>query len=188
MSQSLLQAAIDLGLKEASRAFSVMIGMKASLSSQGWRQVSLDHISSLTGGAESLVVAVYVRFQGDILGHAIFIFEPEVADFLADAILGQTEKEEIRASALCELGNVASSCILNQVADSRELTILPTPPLLVRDMAGAILEAIAVSLAASGRQAVVLETTIVINDHPYSGHFLIVPDQDEDQIRLGVMV
>ncbi len=187
MNSSVLQAAIDDGLQEASQAFSVMIGMRAHLSSQGWRKVGLNDIATVTGGAESMVVAFYVRFQGDILGHAIFIFEPDIADVLADAILGEAGDEDIRTSALCELGNVASSCILNEMADSMELTILPTPPMLVRDMAGAILEAIAVSLAASGRQAVVLETNISINDDPYSGHFLIVPDQEEDGIRLGVL-
>ncbi len=187
MNEFIMQSAVDQGLRKASGAFSTMIGMETKLSSQGWRQVGLNDMATLTGGIESMVVAVYVRFRGDIPGHAIFIFEPAVAEFLADAILGEVGEEHIRSSALCELGNVASSSILNEVADSTELAVYPSPPMIVTDMAGAILQAIAVSMAASDRQAVVLETTISIDDHPYSGHFLIVPDREDDGIRLGVL-
>ena len=95
---------------------------------------------------------MYVAFSGDIDGHVALCMAPEASDFILRVLLmtddlDTPEMRYLADSMVSELGNVAASAFLNAVADTTKLTVLPSPPFVVRDMWAAVLQSIVVAMA-----------------------------------------
>jgi len=108
--------------------------------------VDLKTVPLLAGDPESVVLSSHVTFHGDAEGQLMILFRPDSAErlaaFLAPDLFQGLRPEEVPSlleSLLLEVANVVGSSVLNAVADGAGITISPTPPILVRDMAGAIL-------------------------------------------------
>lgn len=171
---------IQQGLDRASQNLGIMTGLPFSLRAPRVEFLPLQRVPLILGNPAEVVVAVYLGISGDVSGHLMLFFTTEsacqLADLLLEKPLGSTEMlDEMDTSALAEVGNVTGSACLNALSNGTGLTIVPTAPAMVTDMAGAILQPVVADLFLSGDEALVIETgfseTIV-------GHFLILPDQD----------
>ncbi len=106
----------------------------------------LRDVPMLAGDPEAPVLASYVSFEGDAEGQLMMLFRPDSAERMAGFLLPEVftglrpeEVPPLLESLLLEIANVVGSSLINAVADGAGILISPTPPLLVRDMAGAIL-------------------------------------------------
>ncbi|NPV69497.1 MAG: chemotaxis protein CheC [Firmicutes bacterium] len=175
---NILYKAIAGGIGEARQVIELMVSVKVSTSSD-LRPVDISKIPSLMGPLDRTVVATYSRVAGDIDGHLAFLYEPGAAETLAALVTGQDRPDpELGASALCEVSNVAGSRILNFLSDASGLRILPTPPILVSDMAGAILQSVLYDLAPFGNEAMVLKTDIRLQERGVMGMMVLIPSKD----------
>jgi chemotaxis protein CheC len=114
--------------------------------------VELSHLAMVAGDPERPVVAVYLGIEGDIPGHILLAFSEAMALGLVDMLLDQatgttTELGAMEVSALAEAGNVAGSFFLTTIADWAGLALPPTPPVVIHEMCGAILDTLAAELA-----------------------------------------
>jgi chemotaxis protein CheC len=85
----------------------------------------------------------------------------------------------LQRSALAEVGNVSGCAFLNSLADAIKMRITPTTPLIVCDMAGAILDAMLADIAQTNDRALVIQTEFTTDGTAdFTGHFLLLPDAD----------
>ena len=134
------------------------------------------------------MVAVYLAICGNTNGHMIAIYQPQTAFDLIDMLLGQpagTTKElsEMERSVLGEVGNIMGSFFLNHLSNTTGNSLQPSPPAVLMDMAGAILEVATVSVMEQCDQTFVIETIFESSDRQVAGTFLVMPVPGMDVIQ-----
>lgn len=184
-----LRSIVEKGLADSSAALSSMTTGGIRLKEPVLQFLPLHEVPGIAGGPEVVVVAVYLGIQGDLTGHLMLLFGRQAARQVVDMLMGlpkgsTQELDEIGLSALAETGNVCGSSLLNALSDRTGLTIVPTTPAVVTDMAGAILESVVTELYLNGDEALVVETAF--NDE-IPGHFLLMPDQDSMATLIAVL-
>jgi len=177
---TVLYAIVERGLADSSRALAAMTIGGIQLREPQLQFLPLTTVPSIAGGPEAVVVAVYLGILGDVCGHLMLLFDEICALRVVDMLLEQpagTAKvlDDISLSALAETGNVCGTSFLNALSDRTGLRIIPTTPIVVTDMAGAILQSVVTELYLSGDEVLMVETTFNEN---VPGHFLLMPDQD----------
>jgi chemotaxis protein CheC len=115
------------------------------------------------GDPESEMVGIYLLMKGDLSGQAILIFPLasalNLADALLDAPLGTSSSlGDLECSALAEAGNLTVSYFLNAMAALTGIPLRPSPPAVMVDMLGAILNVVITSLAATSDDLLMIET------------------------------
>ena len=120
----------------------------------------------------------------------VLLYEPRMACGFVDMLMmrppGTTKQlGEMEQSALGELGNVVGTSFLNVIADSSGVTLLPSPPTVLTDMAGALLDVIAADLLLAHDRALIAETTFTTADREISGMFFAVPSHSLFNVLQG---
>ena len=85
---------------------------------------------------------------------------------------------EMEESALGELGNIVGSGFLNALADATGLTLQPSPPTVMTDMAGALLDIIASDILLTQDDAFVAEANFHAPGRDIKGMFFVIPTQN----------
>lgn len=132
-------------------------------------------------GPETPVTAVYLAFSGGIEGHVVLSMAPEAAGRLSrvllmyDTDLDTPELLFLADSMVGELGNIIASAFLNAVANAAGLTVLPTPPCVIHDMWGAVLQSVVVEVAQEQSYGILVESSLVIDGDPLDGSLVVLP-------------
>lgn len=171
---------VNQSTANAMATLSTMMGREVAVHSLGLRQVSMDEVVRLVGGPEALTVGVYLTVSGSANGHIMLMYEPKIALAFVDMLMGQeigttSDLGEMELSALGEMGNVVGSSFLNALADGANLRLMPSPPVLFRDMAGALIDIIAADVLMTRDEAFIADTTFRIGDNHLSGIFFVIP-------------
>jgi len=150
-------------LERAGTSLSEMAGIQIEVTSSSLELVSLAQVPSAAGAADAVAVGVYVAMTGEGQGHVLLLMDEPVAQQLAGALLFEDPSsvcvaEELPASALAEAGNVSCSAFMNLLGDSTGIRLEVTPPAVVQDMRGAIVDAIVADVALLGDEALVIGT------------------------------
>jgi chemotaxis protein CheC len=169
------------GLNNAVAGLSQMAGQDIKIASIDFKKVPVKKIPYLFGGPEALVIAVYLEISGKSNGHMVIVYEPKVAYDLVDLLLGQpqgTTKQlaEMETSTLGEVGNIMGSFFLNHVSDTTGLSFQPSPPAVMMDMVGAILDSALAILLEHTEEIYIMEMVFGTNDRQVAGTFLVIPD------------
>lgn len=171
---------ISRGVTNAVVGLSQMAGQDIKVIDVIVKKVPVKDITELFGGPEALIIAVYLEICGKDNGHMVVVYEPNVAFDLVDMLLGQpagTTKElsDMERSALGEVGNIMGSFFLNYISDTTGLQFKPSPPAVMMDMAGAVLDGTLASLLAYNDTTYIMESLFGTKDHQVAGTFLVLP-------------
>lgn len=169
------------GTRNAATVLSEMVGQDIRVTAPKVQLVPLKDVAREAGGPEVCSVGIYLGVSGDIAGHMVLIFPLHSAFQLVDLLMEcppgtTTVLEEIEQSALAELGNVTGSSFLNALSDFTRLKICPSPPAVVVDMVGAIIDTVLADLSLVSEEAFIVETTFSENAQEIKGIFFLVPD------------
>ena len=178
-----LKAYADLvmrGSTHAISALSQMVGQEVKVDFFGTKQVPITGIPDLVGGREAFAVAVYLAVGGSARGHVFLMYSPQTALQLVDLLLGDppgtaTSFDEMEESALAEMGNVMASFFLNVLADATNLDLKPSPPAVMMDMVGAILDVAVADIFEDSDTALAVEASFSTDIHDITGTFLVLP-------------
>lgn len=148
-----------LAVENSRRILSVLTGRDLKVDCQSIDCTGVADLPVLSGQFEDIVLSSWVSFRGGMEGQLIILFRPDSArqlvSFLSSVITEGVDSEghyDIQVSIVSEVANIVGCSFLDAVADRAEMVLRPSPPLLIREMAGAILEsAMAVSYFESGR-------------------------------------
>ena len=146
-------------------------------------KVPIAQVPARAGSPEAKMVGIYVVIGGGLRGQVILILPMtsalNLADLMMDEPLGTaTDLGLMERSVLSEVGNMAISYFLNSVASLDEMPDLlrPSPPAVMVDMLGAILNVIVTPVAAVRDDLLIIETAFRDTRGAIQGRFWVLPD------------
>ena len=180
----------NLGLQNATKALADMVNLKIVSENPVTNVMPFGEIPRLVGGEEEDAVGVYLQISGDISGHIMLLWDYTAALNLVDLLMENptgttTSIGEMEQSALKEVGNMVGSFFLNAMADFTGLKCTPSPPALVIDMMGSILNTLSAQVAMEGNHSLVIDTTFKEGAHSVLGNFMLIPSSSSTSTILA---
>lgn len=178
---SALQTIAQEGIHNAARGFSGLLGQTLTVVNPTVRLVPLFDIPSMSGGPEREAIGIYLRAEGDLSGQIMMIIPYQKALELVDLLLGEpigttTQLGSYERSALAEVGNQAGTFFLNSVAKIISVSLRPSPPAVMVDMVGAILDIIVATHGGITDQVMLLQADIMNGDRSIETNFWVIPE------------
>jgi chemotaxis protein CheC len=189
-------------MARAGEALGSMSGNPVQIQTPQLRRCTANQVLAMAGGPEAVVLAVYVGITGSLRGHALLFFSPEdahrLAGILLAGLLGPGELpmdssddplfyDELEMSALQEAGNVTISAFLNELGMHLHEPVMPTPPQVIVEMAGAVLDAVLLDLVADGNQVLAAKTTFTEGGLAIDGALFVLPRAESLQVLLDAL-
>ena len=169
------------GIKNAADGFSGMVGRRIEVSNPDIELVPLLTIPKIVGGLEDDAVGVYLRFEGDMTGQIMMIIPHQKALELVDLLMGVekgTTKHlgSLERSALGELGNLCGTFFLNSIAKTVGASFRPSPPAIVVDMLGAILDIVVATAGGVNEHVLLMHANFMDGIRFVETDFWVIPD------------
>lgn len=184
-----LREVSNIGVAHAATALSQLIGRSISLQVPKVLMTDITKVPEALGGAEKIVVGIYLQMLGDARGNILIILPRESALKLLSRLLPREKSEgtlltELEISALKEVGNILASAYLNALGALMRKTLIPSVPVLSFDMAGAVIDYVLIELGEVGDLALMVETEFFGEDEKISGQFFLLPDPESLKVIL----
>ena len=178
----LLKELGNIGAGNATSALSQMMGMKLDMDRSDVRLLSFKDVGGAMGGADQVMVGIYLLAEGDINGSMMFLLGTKSARNLVNVLMGtpdntSEELSEIELSALKEVGNIITGAYLNSLSMLTGLSMLPSVPSIAVDMMGAILSVPAIAFGIEADEILLVDTQFS-SDVQMDGYFIMLPDMD----------
>jgi chemotaxis protein CheC len=178
-----LQKLVSIGFKNAARGFSDMVGESYTLSDPTIRLVPLSEIPFILGGPENDAVGIYLRIHGDLNAQVMLVFPYDKALEMVDMLLGLTTGTtnrlgSLERSALGEVGNLTGTFFFNAISQRTGVDARPTPPAVMVDMVGAILDVIIAAIGEVAEFVLMFETKFQMGERETPANFWISPDPE----------
>jgi chemotaxis protein CheC len=175
-------AYVSLGTDNAMKGLSEMIGQEIEVRAFGLRRVPVADIADIVGGPEVMSIGIYLTVSGSAEGHLMLMYEPSIAHAFVDLLMYQpigttVELGEMELSALGEMGNIIGAFFLNAIADAANIELWPSPPAVMADMAGALLDVVTADILLTQDETYVAETTFNVAGNEISGMFFVMPSE-----------
>lgn len=173
----------NIGSGNATTALSQLLDKPVNMSVPSVRILSFAQVAEVFGGAEQVVIGIYLRVEGEAAGNMFFILTRHHAKKLLRNLVGlnandEAEFSDMDISALSEIGNILVGSYLTSLCNFTNLKMIPTVPALSIDMAGAILSYGLLQFGKLGEQALLIDTMFLDGEHEIEGHFFLIPDPD----------
>lgn len=183
-----MRGVVSRGFENAARGLSIMVEKDIRVVSPSLKVVPIERVPEVIGKPEEEVLAMYLGVSGDTGGHILLILSLRAAEELVVMLMGPRESGsplgDVELSALGEVANVTGSVFLNALASATGLSLLPSPPGIVIDMAGAVLDGPLLAMAMSMEEALIIDTRFEDDDRHIGGLFLMLPDAESLRLIL----
>ncbi len=171
---------VRLGTERAMAGLSEMIGAEIEVADLELTRVPVSEISNLFGGPETQAVGIYLTVSGSADGHLMLMYEPRIAYAFIDLLMGDppgatVSLSDMGRSALGEMGNIIGAFFLNAISDATGLSLQPSPPEVMTDMAGALFDVVSSEVLMDRDETYLAETTFRAKGHDVSGVFMVLP-------------
>lgn len=184
----------NIGAGHAATALSTLLDKPVDMLVPKVRLVPFEEVADTVGGNEKIILAIFLRVEGETSGNMFFLLSLESAKRMLQSIAGIEVEDsehfsEMELSALNEIGNILAGSFLTSLADFTKLSMSPTVPALAIDMAGAIVSYGLLEYGQMGDRAMLIDTKFLNGQDTIEGQFYFIPDpQSFDTIfsALGV--
>jgi chemotaxis protein CheC len=178
-----LKTITSQGVLNAAHGFSGMVGRKIHVKRASAEVVPVLTIPEIAGKADEDAVGIYLRFRGDVDGQMMMVVPylkaMELVDLMTEAPPGTTHHlGSLERSALGELGNLCGSFFLNSVSSQTYAQFQPTPPAVMVDMAGAILDVVVATTGGISEYALLMQANFVDGARSVEADFWVIPDMN----------
>ena len=165
----------------AATALSQLTHTKVDITIPNILFLPLERVSEAVGGADRLVTGLLLQVLGDLRSRILFIFFPRDALILTTFMTNKPLSEasimtDIERSALREIGVVLASAYLGVLSNFVGMSLIPTVPELITDMAGAMVDYILIELSSKSQFALLVESEFTELKRSVTGHFFLIPD------------
>jgi chemotaxis protein CheC len=181
--KDLLNLVANRGIVNAAAGLGQMIGQRVTVDVPDVAVVPISSVPERVGGGDVLVVGIYLACDGAMGGHVMLILELDEALRLVDLLLGEPDGttqvlDGLARSALAEAGNLTTAFFLNAVAGTLGLEGRPSPPAVIVDMAGAILDIMLVTAGELSDDILMMQAVFQGESRQVKLQFWMVPDLD----------
>lgn len=152
------------GSTRAATALGAFSGEALTTGAAAARMLALSDVHALGGDPEAAVVGVYIGMDGDLAGSVLATFTLTDARLLLSALMLEPEDDafdELALSAIGEAGNIIVSAFLAALEPLCGLVVVPTPPVVVVEMRGAILLSAVLPVVDAGGEVLLIDAEIV---------------------------
>jgi chemotaxis protein CheC len=186
---SQLRDVVSSGFENAARGLSMMVNKDIRVLSPSLRVIPIEQVPNLVGQPDEEVVAIYLQLSGDVSGHMMLILSVEAAEELVGMLMGprsdpSADLDEMEQSALGEVANVTGAFFLSALGDAVSLVMQPSPPQIMKDMAGAALGVPLTPLAMSMADVLSIDTWFLDEERQIRSMFLVLPNADSLRLIL----
>ena len=171
----------SIGTGNAATSLSALIGKPVRIQQPEVRIMGYNEAIEWIGGPEEITAGVLVGMSGQLSGIMLSVQQLEFVNLVLESMMGQTISDysvldEMRGSALTEVGNIMISTFINALSSLAGLEIDLTVPAFTVDMQGAIM---AVPMAEYGGQSDYIMTiggNFICNGKEIPCRLLLSPD------------
>lgn len=173
----------NIGAGNAATALSQMVGRKIGTSVPKVMIIPIENVLDVVDADDHIVAGIYLKVYGDIPAKILVTFEHADLLALTDLLMGQSMGgtallNEMRISALKELGTILTGSFLNALAKFLDLQLIPTVPALAMNTMPAILNTLLVELSQDARYALLIQTEIFETETRLTGNIFLIPEAD----------
>jgi len=147
------------------------------------KRLPIAKVTVSTGSPETKVVGVYLEMESGLRGRVILIlptgFALNLVDMVMEAPRGTANSLGLlERSVLAEVGNLTLAYFLNAIADLTDESemLQPSPPTVVVDMLGAILNIVVAPAAVVRDDLLIIETVFIDIAKSIQFRFWVLPD------------
>jgi len=176
-----LKELANIGTGHATTALSQMLsGRLFQLVVPDAQMLPFSEAAEYVGGAEQVVVGIFVVVSGDVKGHMAFLLPLDSALVLLRLLIGDNsgEMNELARSALQEIGNIMITSYLNALSKMTNLLMAPSVPGVAIDMAGAVWQSVLAGAQVTN-EVTVIRTEFFADGESIEGNIIFLPDDDD---------
>lgn len=171
---------LKLAMQHAAHGLSDMVERPITIDVLKVETLSISQFVGHAGSPETEIVGIYLLIEGDFTGQVILMLPIHEAFYLVDLLLGLTPGTttmlgDLERSALAEVGNLTVSYFLNEIANRTAVSSRPSPPAVMVDMLGAIMDVVTAPMAAITDATLVVETIFQESSRTVLGYFWVLP-------------
>ena len=173
----------NIGAGHAATALSMLLSRTVSIRVPRAQLCQYNEICEILHGPENVVAGLLVGISEDIHGFILLVLDEKDAQTLTQTVIGdigsemsESERAELNTSALKEVANILIGSYITAISEITGLKIDASVPELVFDMAGAVMNLLAVAYGELGDQVLFMETEFCDEDQSLFGHFFLVPE------------
>lgn len=179
--QELLEIMAQAGVPQAAQGFAAMVGQPLTISQPQVRLAPLEEVLYRVGDPERQAVGIYLRSQGEMSSQLMLVLDYakslELVDLIFNEPLGTAQTlGRMERSALAELGNLTGTFFLNAVASMAGFSARPTPPDVMVDMVGAILDVMVATYGGLHQKVLTFYVTFMDDTRAVQAEFWVIPD------------
>lgn len=173
----------NIGAGNATTALAKLINAKIDMKVPKVEMVDFQHLASVVGNEEDLMVAVMVTLSNDVDGMMMFLMDKKSGTYLIEQMMAGSgmpvneEFGELEHSVISEIGNIITGSYLSALASLLNMKIDMSIPYLSIDMAGAILSVPAIEFGKIGDEVLLIQTDFG-DEVEVKGYFILIPDQE----------
>jgi chemotaxis protein CheC len=190
-----LQELANIGSAHSATTLSQMLNTNIGMSVPKIDIIDLSKVGEFL--TDELTTMVVFELQGDIPhgGFLILHFPRDSAKRTANIMQGSSESDlsfnEMDQSAILEVGNIMVSSFLSAASDLIGLVMLPSPPVLVVDMAHAAITSLVAQMTVEVDDVILFKVRLTSDEHKIAGNILIFLEVNTLQqiaLKLEVMI
>ena len=172
-----LKELANIGAAHSATTLSQMLDSQISMSVPEINVVDISNVSEIV--SDELTTMIVFELQGDIPhgGFLILHFPRDSAVRTAHIMQGDQVApltfSEMDQSALVEIGNIMISSFLSATSDLLGFIMLPSPPMLVVDMAHAAITSLIAGMTVEVDDVILFRVQLNSEEHNIAGNILI---------------
>ena len=176
-----LKEITNIGIGNASTALSTMVGKKITMSVPESFIGGIESVLRTIGAEDKKIVAIFLKFYGDIDGAMVMMLSPENALGFVK-ILTNTPKTDIDQldeddkSSLQEMGNILLGASITAINKFLNLNLLHSIPDIAIDMTGAVMDNVLAEMGSNSGDILVFRIKLKIEDNTTEGDFYYLFD------------
>lgn len=179
-----LESMLRRGALDASAALSKWLGRPAAITIKRLEQLPVEAAAGALGPAAEPICVAAMTISGAVTGVLLLACDDAAGLSLCDMLLerpagSSAAWDEVERSGILETANIIGCSYLGGIAAAARGTggsIVPSPPLFVRDFAAPVMEALLMERGASRPTVFLARTEFVVDGTPIRCALVFVPD------------
>jgi chemotaxis protein CheC len=165
----------NIGAGNSATALSLILNKTVHLQVPMAEFCELTEVAYMLGGPEQVRTGIFFGVKEGLNGFIFFLLNDEDSEKLyKSASMGFDIDKQ---SVLTEVSNIISGSYVGAIAQMINETIDITPPEICHDMLGSLIDSIISALISVADKAVLIKTTLEIEEDTISGYYVLLLDQ-----------
>jgi len=167
----------NIGAGHAATSLSQLLNRTIEISVPRVNVVEIPNVlKALNRKPDEIITSVVTKLNeiDKVVGFLFFIFPNNVDKKIAEIMMVE---EEMRDSALTEIGNILASSFCNALAEFLNIVLMPTPPNLVKDYILSVLDELLAQIATKSNYLIIFETQLKDENNTVTLDIILVPSE-----------